>query len=369
MTGAAMNIGIPKECRPDEFRVGISPVGVRMLRGAGHPCFVEAGAGNGAGFTDEQYRQAGATIVHTAEEVWRRADLALKVSRPTMQEIDWLQPGKALMGYLYLAAAHPGKVDLLLEKSISAVAYEQIQLADGSLPVLKPLSQIGGRMAAQVAAHLLQNDAGGHGKLLGGVPGVPPAEVVVIGAGVAGEAAARAFLGMGAHVTVLDRELARLQTLDEALSGRLVTVVAHPFHVARAAEYADVVVGAVMVPGERSPHVLTRAMLRKMKPGALFIDLSIDQGGCAETSRPTTHEAPTYVENGVVHCCIPNLGGVVARTSTHAFLNAAAPWIERVVVQGVEAAAAADPALACGVVTHAGELRNFRRVSFTRPVI
>lgn len=364
-----MNIGIPKECRPDEFRVGISPVGVRMLRGAGHPCFVEAGAGTGAGFTDEQYRQAGATIVHTAEEAWRRADLALKVSRPTMQELDWLQPGKALMGYLYLAAAHPGKIDLLLEKRISAVAYEQIQLADGSFPVLKPLSQIGGRMAAQIAAHLLQNDAGGHGKLLGGVPGVPPAEVVVIGAGVAGEAAARAFLGMGAHVTVLDRELARLQTLDEALSGKLVTVVAHPFHVARAAEYADVVVGAVMVPGERSPHVLTRAMLRKMKPGALFIDLSIDQGGCAETSRPTTHESPTYVESGVVHCCIPNLGGVVARTSTHAFLNAAAPWIERVVVQGVEEAAAADPALAHGLVTHAGELRNFRRVSFTRPVI
>ncbi len=364
-----MNIGIPKECRPDEFRVGISPVGVRMLRGAGHPCFVEAGAGTGAGFTDEQYRQAGATIVHTAEEAWRRADLVLKVSRPTMQELDWLQPGKALMGYLYLAAAHPGKVDVLLEKSISAIAYEQIQLADGSFPVLKPLSQIGGRMAAQIAARLLQNDAGGHGKLLGGVPGVPPAEVVVIGAGVAGEAAARAFLGMGAHVTVLDRELSRLQTLDEVLSGKLVTVVAHPFHVARAAEYADVVVGAVMVPGERSPHVLTRAMLRKMKPGALFIDLSIDQGGCAETSRPTTHEAPTYVENGVVHCCIPNLGGVVARTSTHAFLNAAAPWIERVVVQGVEDAAAADPALAHGVVTHAGELRNFRRVSFTRPVI
>lgn len=364
-----MNIGIPKECRPDEFRVGISPVGVRMLRGAGHPCFVEAGAGTGAGFTDEQYRQAGATIVHTAEEAWRRADLVLKVSRPTMQELDWLQPGKALMGYLYLAAAHPGKVDLLLEKRISAIAYEQIQLADGSFPVLKPLSQIGGRMAAQVAARLLQNDAGGHGKLLGGVPGVPPAEVVVIGAGVAGEAAARAFLGMGAHVTVLDRELARLQTLDEVLSGKLVTVVAHPFHVARAAEYADVVVGAVMVPGERSPHVLTRAMLRKMKPGALFIDLSIDQGGCAETSRPTTHESPTYVENGVVHCCIPNLGGVVARTSTHAFLNAAAPWIERVVVQGVEDAAAADPALAHGVVTHAGELRNFRRVSFTRPAL
>ena len=364
-----MNIGIPKECRPDEFRAGISPVGVRMLRGAGHPCFVEAGAGTGAGFTDEQYRQAGATGVHTAEEAWRRADLVLKVSRPTMQELDWLQPGKALMGYLYLAAAHPGKIDVLLEKRISAIAYEQIQLADGTLPVLKPLSQIGGRMAAQVAAHLLQNDAGGHGKLLGGVPGVPPAEVVVIGAGVAGEAAARAFLGMGAHVTVLDRELARLQTLDEVLSGKLVTVVAHPFHVARAAEYADVVVGAVMVPGERSPHVLTRAMLRKMKPGALFIDLSIDQGGCAETSRPTTHEAPTYVESGVVHCCIPNLGGVVARTSTHAFLNAAAPWIERVVVQGVEVAAAGDPALAHGVVTHAGELRNFRRVSYTRPAI
>jgi len=364
-----MNIGIPKECRPDEFRVGISPVGVRMLRGAGHPCFVEAGAGTGAGFTDEQYRQAGATIVHTAEEAWRRADLVLKVSRPTMRELEWLQPDKALMGYLYLAAAHPGKVDVLLEKRISAIAYEQIQLADGSLPVLKPLSQIGGRMAAQVAARLLQNDAGGHGRLIGGVAGVPPTEVVVVGAGVAGEAAARAFLGMGAHVTVLDSDLARLQRIDELLFGKLNTVVAHPFHVARAAEYADVVVGAVMVPGERAPVILTRAMLRKMKPGSLFIDLSIDQGGCAETSRPTTHEAPTYVESGVVHCCIPNLGGVVARTSTHAFLNAAAPWIERVVVQGVAAAATADPALAHGVVTHAGELRNFRRVSYTRPAL
>lgn len=363
------NIGIPKECRPDEFRVGVSPVGVRMLTGAGHACFVQSGAGDGSGFTDEQYRQAGATVVHSAEEAWRRADLVLKVSRPTMNELEWLQAGKTLMGYLYLAAAHPGKVEVLLEKKVTAIAYEQIQLADGTLPVLKPLSQIGGRMAAQVAAHLLQNDSGGHGRLIGGVAGVPPAEVVIVGAGVAGEAAARAFLGLGAHVTVLDSDLARLQTLDEILSGKLITVVAHPFHVARAAEYADVLVGAVMVPGERAPIVLTRAMLRKMKPGALFVDLSIDQGGCAETSRPTTHETPTYVEGGVVHCCIPNLPGVVARTSTHAFLNAAAPWIERVVVQGAEAAAAADPALAHGVVTHGGELRNFRRVSYARPVL
>jgi alanine dehydrogenase len=362
------NIGIPKECRPGEFRVGISPVGVRMLTGAGHTCFVQSGAGDGSGFLDEQYREAGATVVHSAEEAWRRADLVLKVSRPTVQELEWLQPGKTLMGYLYLAAAHPGKVELLLEKKVSAVAYELIQLADGSLPVLKPLSQIGGRMAAQVAARLLQNDAGGHGRLIGGVAGVPPTEVVVVGAGVAGEAAARAFLGLGAHVTVLDTDLARLQSIDERLSGKLVTVVAHPFHVARAAEYADVLVGAVMVPGERAPVVFTRAMLRKMKPGSLFLDLSIDQGGCAETSRPTTHESPTYVADGVVHCCIPNLGGVVARTSTHAFLNAAAPWIERVVVQGIEAAAAADPALAHGLVTHAGELRNFRRVSYARPV-
>jgi len=339
-----------------------------MLTGAGHTCFVQSGAGDGSGFLDEQYREAGATVVHSAEEAWRRADLVLKVSRPTVQELEWLQPGKTLMGYLYLAAAHPGKVELLLEKKVSAVAYELIQLADGSLPVLKPLSQIGGRMAAQVAARLLQNDAGGHGRLIGGVAGVPPTEVVVVGAGVAGEAAARAFLGLGAHVTVLDTDLARLQSIDERLSGKLVTVVAHPFHVSRAAEYADVLVGAVMVPGERAPIVFTRAMLRKMKPGSLFLDLSIDQGGCAETSRPTTHESPTYVEDGVVHCCIPNLGGVVARTSTHAFLNAAAPWIERVVVQGIEAAAAADPALAHGLVTHAGELRNFRRVSYARPV-
>ncbi len=250
------------------------------------------------------------------------------------------------MGYLFLPVASSEEIRVYQEKKITAIAYEQIQQPDGSLPVLKPLSQIGGRMAAQLAAHLLQNNAGGSGVLLGGAPGVPPAEVLVIGGGVAGRNAARMFLGLGAHVTVLDRDLGRLQTLDELFRGRVTTMVSYPFNVARACAYADVVIGAVLAPGERSPVVIPRAVVKKMRPGAVLIDLSIDEGGCAETSRPTSHEEPTYVEEGVLHCCIPNLAGVVARTATHAFLNAAWPFIQRITSRGFEAAIEEDPALA-----------------------
>lgn len=351
-----MNIGIPKEIRPFEYRVGLSPIGVKLLAEAGHVCLVERGAGLGAGFSDEQYRQAGAVVVYSGEEAYGRADVVLKVARPTDQELEWIPPGRILMGYLYLAAAHPRKYAALLEKSVTAIAYEQIQGPDGSLPCLKALSQIGGRMAAQLAARLLQNDFGGHGKLLGGVPGVPPSEVVVIGGGVAGENAARAFLGMGAHVTVLDKDLSRLQQLADVLQGRVVTLLSHPFNIQRACSFADVVVGAVYVPGEKTPIVVTRQVLRRMRPGSLFVDLSIDSGGCAETSRPTSHDAPTYVEERVLHVCVPNLPGVVARTATHAFLDAARPYIERVVTHDIDAAIAADPGLAHGVVTHRGEM-------------
>jgi alanine dehydrogenase len=272
--------------------------------------------------------------------------------------MEWLVPGQILMGYLYLTVAHPDKIKILLEKKISSLAYEQIQNEDGSYPVLKPLSQIGGRMAAQLAAGLLQNNTGGKGVMLGGAPGVPSAEVAIIGGGTVGENAVQAFLGLGAQVTVLDLDLARLQELDARFQGRIVTLVAYPFNLARVCAYADVVVGAVRAAGGRAPIVVTRAMLRSMRPGAVLLDLSIDEGGCAETSRPTTHENPVYTEEGIRHCCIPNLPGVVARTATHAFLNAAWPFIKQIANQGLEGALAVNQPLAKSLATHQGAMRE-----------
>jgi alanine dehydrogenase len=359
-----MNIGIPKERRPSEYRVGLSPAGVKLLTEAGHTCYVESKAGLGAGFSDDNFLQAGGHIVYTGEEAYGRADIVLKAVRPMSEELNWLVPGQVLMGYLHLPAANPDKIEALLKKRITAIAYEQIQRIDGSLPVLKPLSQIGGRMAAQLAANLLQNNGGGNGVLLGGVPGVPPAEVVIIGGGVVGENAARAFLGMGAHVTILDRDLNRLQELARILPGSVVTLVSHPFNIERACSYADVLVAAVLAPGERAPMILPRRAIQQMRQGSIFLDLSIDEGGCAETSRPTSHESPTYLAEGVIHCCIPNLPGVVARTSTHAFLNAAWPYIQRISSQGIENALAADPDLERGLVTHQGQLRHLNPVNY-----
>ncbi|GAB4580769.1 MAG: alanine dehydrogenase [Anaerolineales bacterium] len=355
-----MNIGVPKERRPSEYRVGLSPAGVQLLVKDGHICYVESKAGIGAGFSDEEFRVAGAQIVYTGEEAYGRADLVLKIARPTDEELQWLVPKQALAGLLHLAAARPNKVEALLKNEITAIAYDQIQREDGVLPVLKPLSQIGGKMAVHLAAEMLQNNAGGKGVLLGGVAGVPSAEVVIIGGGVVGETATRAFLALGAQVTVLDVSLDRLQILDQNFGGRLVTLLAHPFNLARACAYADVVIGAVHVPGERAPIVLTREIIKKMRKGAIFLDLSIDEGGCSETSRPTSHQEPTYVEEGILHCCIPNLPGVVARTATHAFLNGAWPYIEAMANLGLETAIAHHPDLERGIVTHAGQLRNLK---------
>lgn len=355
-----MDIGVPKERRPSEYRVGLSPAGVQLLVQNGHTCYVESKAGVGAGFSDEEFRQAGAKIVYTGEEAYGRAELVLKVARPMDEELKWLVPGQALAGLLHLSAARPNKVEALLKNEITALAYDQIQRSDGTLPVLKPLSQIGGKMAVHIAAQLLQNNSGGKGVLLGGVPGVPAAEVVIIGGGVVGETAAKAFVALGAHVTVLDKSLDRLQYLDNHMSGKLVTLVAHPFNVARACSYADVVVGAVHVPSERAPMVITREMVKKMRKGAIFIDLSIDEGGCSETSRPTSHQNPTYLEEGILHCCIPNLPGVVARTATHAFLNGAWPYIQELSNLGIETAIQSNPDLERGIATHAGQLRNLK---------
>lgn len=354
-----MDIGIPRERQPSEFRVGLPPTGVRLLKELGHVVYLERNAGEGAGFSDEDYRAAGAQIVYSGEEAYGRAELLLKIARPTRRELTWLRPKQAILGFLHLGAAPEAEVAPLMSNAITAIGYERIVGPEGDTPVLKPLSQIGGRMAAPLAARLLQNDAGSRGVLLGGVPGVPPAEVVIIGAGVVGENAARAFLGLGAQVTLLDNDLERLQAMECAFNSRPVTMLANPPTIAIASAFADVLVGAVRQPGDRAPIVLTAASMRRMRPGALFIDLSIDEGGCSETSRPTSHADPTYLAEGVVHCCIPNLPGAVARTACHAIQSAAWPYLERIVQMGVQAAAEADPGIDHAVMLRDGQPEHF----------
>lgn len=350
-----MIVGIPKETRPFEYRVGLSPAGVEIFTRRGRQVYVEKDAGVGAGFKDHEYEAAGARIAYSGEEIFARADLILKVARPLRSELDWLKPGAALAGLLHLASTRRDKVDALLEKKITALAYEQIRLTDGSLPLLRPFSQIAGSMSAQLGARLLQNNWGGNGILLGGVPGVPPAEAVILGSGVVAAYATQAFLGLGAHVTVIGDSLEGLQKIAERFAG-VVTMTSTKRNIERATMYADVVVGAALVSGARTPILVTREMTRAMKPRSVVIDISIDQGGCFETSRPTTHDQPTFVDEGVTHYCVPNMPGVVARTATHAFVNAALPYFIRIADEGVEAALANDPALALGVNTHQGKL-------------
>lgn len=359
-----MNIGVPKEQRPFEFRVGLPPAGVDILKQFGHSIFVEHEAGVGAGFSDEDYQRAGARIVYSPQEVFGRADLLLKFARPLKQEIEWLRPGTLLAGLLHLASARQDKIDLMLENKITSIAYEQIEEADGTTPVKKPLAEIGGRMTAQVAAHYMQNYKGGKGILLSGVPGVPPAEVVIIGGGVAGTAATRAFLGLGAHVTVLDMDLRALQLIDERFQN-VVTMIATPSNIARTCAFADVVVGAVLVPGQRAPIVVTREMVQSMKPRSMIIDMSIDQGGCVETSRPTTHEHCTYIEENIIHYCVPNMPAAVARTATHAFVNAAMLYILDLANKDFETAMRDTPALEKAVCTHDGKMHHIYRLNGT----
>jgi len=356
-----MDIGIPKEKRPFEFRVGLSPAGVAALAESGHRIFVEHDAGAIAGFSDADYEQAGASIAYSCEEVFGRADLLLKVTRPLQGELEWLRKGSILAGFLHLASTREDKIQLLLDKHITAIAYEQITAPDGSLPVLRPFSQIGGAMAAQIAARLLQNNWGGKGILMGGVPGVPPAEAVIVGAGVVGTYAAQTFLGMGAHVTVIDHNLAALQRLWDRFPG-CVTMISTPRNIERSVAYADVVVGAVLVPGQRTPIVITRDMVQSMRPRSVIMDLSIDGGGCVETSRPTTHDHPVYTEEGILHYCVPNMPGAVARTATHAFVNAAMPYITEIAGGGVKAILG-NPSIEAAVNTHKGERKHLTRLT------
>jgi alanine dehydrogenase len=355
-----MNIGIPKERRSFEFRVGLSPAGVEVLCQSKNVCFVEHEAGVGAGFSDQEYERAGARIVYSPEEVFGRADLLLKVARPIKEELDWLRSGVTIAGLLHLASTRQDKIELLEQKQITAIAYEQIRLPDGSMPVRAPLSQIGGHLAAQMGARLLQNDSGGKGILLGGIPGVPPAEVVVIGAGLSGTCAVQAFVGMRSHVTVLDSDLNALQRICERFPG-VVTMVSNHRNIARVCAYADIVATAILVSGERSPIIITREMVRSMKPRSVIMDLSIDEGGCVETSRPTTHEKPSYVEEGIIHYCVPNIPSVVARTSTYAFMNAAFPFIMEIADKGVDRARNDNSAIANGTVVYRGQLQSISR--------
>jgi len=357
-----MNIGIPKEQRPFEFRVGMTPAGVEALTKLGHPCYVEHEAGLGAGFSDMDYERAGARVVYSAEEAFGRADLVLKVARPLYEELQWMSSDAAIAGLLHLTSSRKDKIDLLQQKQITAIAYEQVRLPDGSMPVRAPLSQIGGHLAAQIGARLLQNDCGGKGILLGGMAGIPPAEVAVIGAGLSGTCAVQAFLGMRAHLTVLDSDLNALQRVCERFPG-VVTMVSNPHNIARVCSYADIVAAAIMVPGQRAPIIITREMVRSMKPRSVIIDLSIDEGGCVETSRPTTHDRSYYVEEGVIHYCVPNVPSVVARTSTYAFINAAFPFILKIANDGIDKAKTEDSAIANGTVVYHGKLSPNMRFS------
>lgn len=359
-----MYIGIPRERRPFESRVGLSPAGVAALAQLGHRIFVEHEAGEKANFADADYEQAGATIAYSAAEVFGRADLLLKVARPLEDELELIRSGTILAGFLHLASARASKLQILLEKQITAIAFEQIVATDGSLPVLRPFSQIGGALAAQIGARLLQNNWGGKGILVGGVPGVPPAEVVVLGAGVAGTYAAQSFLGMGAHVTVIDKNMLPLQRLWDRFPN-CTTLLSTKRSIERSVAYADIVVGAVLIPGQRAPTVVTREMVQSMRPRSVLLDMSIDQGGCIETSRPTTHEQPVYIEEGMLHYCVPNMPAAVARTATHAFVNAAMPYIIEIAGGGMEAVLG-NPSIEAAVNTHKGQKRHLARLTGTK---
>jgi len=357
-----MHIGIPRERRADEYRVGLTPAGVALLTAAGHACSVEHDAGRGAGFSDVDYERAGGRIVYSSEEAYGRADLVVKVDPVSSEESAWLREDSILMGFLHLGTGRPDIVRELLARRVTSIAYETVQEDDGALPVLVPLSQVAGRMVPHLAAGLLRNDRGGNGILLAGVPGVPPAEVVIIGAGTLGATAARALLDVGASVYLLDHDLRRLQELDQTYGGgrRPVLMVSHDFNIRKVVKFADVLVVAVLVPGARAPVLVSREMVKTMKPRSVVMDISIDQGGSVETSRPTTHRSPTFVEEGVIHYCVPNMTSVVARTATHAFNNAAWPLMWEVAQQGLESALANRPALRRGVATRQGHVVNPR---------
>lgn len=351
-----MLIGVPKEIKVHEYRVGLVPAGVRELVAAGHEVIVQANAGAGIGMSDDDYVAAGARVVSDAKQVFDSAQLIVKVKEPQPEECSMLRSGQALFTYLHLAP-DPQQAKGLIESGATAIAYETVGSPDGSLPLLTPMSEVAGRMSVQVGAASLQKANGGRGVLLGGVPGVLPAKVVILGGGVSGTSAAEMAVGLRADVTVVDSALKKLRALDAVFGGRLKTCASTAQAIERLVTDADLVIGAVLVAGAAAPKLVTRDMVRKMKPGAVLVDISIDQGGCFETSKPTTHANPTFVDEGVVHYCVTNMPGAVPRTSTFALTNATLPYVKSL-ANGIKEALERDPYLAQGLNVHAGAITH-----------
>jgi alanine dehydrogenase len=354
-----MIIGIPKEIKDHEYRVSLTPEGAATLRQSGHEVWLEPSAGQGSGFSDDEYRKAGALIARSKNEVFEKADMIVKVKEPLLSECPLFRPGQVLFTYLHLAAL-PELTKALLDMKLTAVARETIEAKDGSLPMLKPMSEIAGRMSVQIGAQYLEKTHGGCGLLLGGVPGVAPATVTVLGAGVVGSAATRIAVGMGAQVRVISLDVEQLRYLDDQYQGRIVTLTSTTAAIEDAVQSADLVIGAVLIPGAKAPKLVSRSLVSRMKPGSVIVDVSVDQGGCVETTRPTTHSDPVYVVDGVVHYCVANMPGIVPRTSTYALTNATLPYLLQLAGDGVERAIRSDVGLAKGVnlkdgkVTHRG---------------
>lgn len=351
-----MKVGVPREIKDDEFRVAITPAGVRELRLAGHEVFVETGAGEGSSIWDSEYERAGATILETAGETWGAADLVLKVKEPIEPEFSHLRDDLTLFTYLHLAAA-PELTGALMDAGTLGIAYETVEDRARDLVLLAPMSEVAGRMAPQVGANSLERERGGRGVLLGGVSGVAPAHVVVIGAGTSGRNAAWLASGMEAEVTVLDLDVGKLRYIDSIHKGRIKTLMSNRLTLEELLPTTDLLIGAVLIPGARAPEVVTEDMVATMRPGAVIVDISIDQGGCVATSRMTTHSDPTYVERGVVHYCVGNMPGAVPHTSTYALTNVTVPYAVRL-ANGVRQALEADPGLRKGVNVAHGEITN-----------
>jgi len=348
-----MIIGLPKEIKDNEYRVGLTPAGVRALKDAGHEIRVETEAGAGSGFEDLLYERAGGTIIASADEVWASADMIVKVKEPIAPEYPRMREGQLLFTYLHLAP----DLELtkqLIERKVTGIAYETITDRRGTLPLLTPMSEVAGRMAIQVGAHYLEKMSGGRGILIGGVPGVPAARVVIIGGGVVGTNSAKIAVGMGAHVTIIDRDLDRLRELDDIFLSKISTLASSAYMIHDAISQADLIVGAVLVPGAAAPKLVTRAMLKDVPNGAVIVDVAVDQGGCIETSHPTTHSNPTFYVEGVLHYCVANMPGAVPRTSTFALTNATLPYALKIANKGFFEAIASDPGLKEGVNTYNG---------------
>jgi alanine dehydrogenase len=350
-----MIVGLPKEIKDNEYRVGLTPAGVRALTDAGHKVVVERSAGEGSGFEDSLYERAGATILETADQVWEQGEMIVKVKEPIAPEYPRMREGQLLFTYLHLAPDHE-LTSQLLEKKVTGIAYETITDRKGTLPLLTPMSEVAGRMAIQVGAHYLEKMSGGRGILLGGVPGVPAARVVIIGGGVVGTNAAKIAVGMGAHVTIIDNNLDRLRELDDIFLSKISTLASSAYMIHDAVSQADLIVGAVLVPGAAAPRLVTKGMLKDVPNGAVIVDVAVDQGGCIETTHPTTHSNPTYYVEGVLHYCVANMPGAVPRTSTFALTNATLPYALKLANKGFIAAISSDPGLKAGVNTYAGRL-------------